>query len=164
MSFQQTHRILDEISEGHDELVKEWAEKLSILIEKPPVHVSEMPFQEYRNITNILLIQVNSINTRRLIAYGVIQDEANPEDSDEENMISLQPSPSASVHNTIPEVLNEEDADYSNASEVSEDEQVRSEKVKVNIIIHTLNYTGFNDSITISTQWRFFMDRVQVCR
>ena len=38
MSFQQTHRILDEISEGHDE---EWAEKLSLLIEKPPVHVSE---------------------------------------------------------------------------------------------------------------------------
>ena len=88
---------------------KEWAEKLSLLIEKPPVHVSELQIsKEYRNILKFYFY------TRRLIAYGGIQDEANTQDSDEENLTSLQPSPSA------PEVLNEEDADYSNASEVSE--------------------------------------------
>lgn len=41
MSFQQTLRILDKICEGHDTLVKEWADKLSQCIEKPPVFVSE---------------------------------------------------------------------------------------------------------------------------
>ena len=40
MSYAQTLRILDKLSEDHDEEVKIWAEKLTGFIEKPPDRVS----------------------------------------------------------------------------------------------------------------------------
>ena len=54
MSFQQTHRILDEISKDHDASVKEWADKLSILIEKPPDFVSKIKALAIEHIKNTL--------------------------------------------------------------------------------------------------------------